>query len=407
MFYRKFNELNLSQLGMGLMRLPKIEGKGEAIDEGKAQAIIEQAYENGVNYFDTAYRYHGGESERFAGRTLSQYKRDSFYLASKMPGHMMNYENGNYSFTGLLAKSPPRTPSEVFEEQLERCRVDYFDFYLLHNVSEGSYGFYTNEEIGVIPFLLEQMKKGRIRHLGFSAHGRPETIEKFILWSESRFPGGCFEIVQIQLNYLDWALQDAKRKYEILTDHKIRVIAMEPCRGGKLASFDDKAGENLNDLLKASRPNDSIASWAFRFAKALPNMQVFLSGMSSLEQLHDNLKTFSDSVVLTEEENKILQKVVAALANLIPCTACRYCSAECPQKLDIPKLISMHNAAANGDESIWGALGFTLNTMTEAELPSSCVDCGNCIQVCPQGIDVPDIMRKLAEGISNNVKPKL
>ena len=398
MLYRQFRDKRLSQLGLGNMRLPKLEGKGEAIDEGKARELVEEAHASGINYFDTAYRYHGGESERFLGRVLSQLSRDSFYLATKMPGHMMIYENGKFSFTGLLANAPSRSPAEVFEEQLEKCRTDYFDFYLLHNLCETAYDFYTNDEIGVVAYLLEQKKKGRIHHLGFSAHGRPETIQKFLEWSDSRFPDGCFEIAQIQLNYLDWTLQDARRKYEILTEHGLPVVAMEPCRGGKLASFDEK----VNSIFKAVRPNDSIASWAFRYVKSLPNVQVTLSGMSSIEQLRDNLQTFSEPASLTEEENAVLQKVVASMVDLIPCTGCRYCSEECPQKLDIPKLVSIYNEVKNGGDSIWGVLSFTLGAMTEAELPSSCSGCGNCKQVCPQGIDVPDLMRKLALAIDNS-----
>ena len=402
MLYKKFQDLNLSQLGFGNMRLPKIEGKGEAIDEGKSIELIEEAHAAGINYFDTAYRYHGGESERFLGKVLSQFPRGSFFLATKMPGHMMNYENGRYSFTGLLANAPSRSPAEVFEEQLEKCRADYFDFYLLHNLCETAYNFYTNEEIGVVAYLLEQKKKGRIRHLGFSAHGRPETIEKFLLWSESRFQDGCFEIAQIQLNYLDWTLQNAKKKYEILTEHRLPVVVMEPCRGGKLASFDEKT----NAIFKAARPADSIASLAFRYVKSLPNVQVTLSGMNSLEQLRDNLKTFSDPSSLAEEENAILQKVIASLVNLIPCTGCRYCSEECPKKLDIPKLISIYNELKNGDAFTGTVLNFTLGAMTEAELPSSCSGCGNCKQVCPQSIDVPDLMQKLSAAIGKNSKRK-
>ncbi|MDR2729848.1 MAG: aldo/keto reductase [Treponema sp.] len=403
MLYKKFQDMNLSRLGMGNMRLPKLEGNGEAIDEIKARRLIEEAYASGINYFDTAYRYHAGQSERVTGMVLNQFPRDSFYLATKMPGHMMNYENGKFNFTGLLANFPSRSPSEVFEEQLEKCRVDYFDFYLLHNICETSYEFYTNEEIGVIAYLLEQKQKGRIRHLGFSAHGQAQTIEKFLVWSESRFPDGCFEIAQIQLNYLDWTLQNAGMKYEILTKRRLPVVVMEPCRGGKLASFNDR----ITTMLKTARPGDSIASWAFRFINALPNVQVTLSGMSSLEQLRDNLKTFSDPSPLTDDENAVLQKTVAALVDMVPCTGCRYCTGECPQRLNIPGLISIYNEIANGESFSWNVLdSFTLSAMTEAELPSNCSGCGNCKQICPQGIDIPEIMRKLAEAIDENNRRK-
>jgi len=401
MLYKKFQDLNLSVLGMGNMRLPTVGERGP-IDEVKARELVEYAYEQGVNYYDTAYRYHGGQSETFASSVLRQYPRDTWYFITKMPGHMMQYKNGRIEGIGYLANETIASLDQIFEDQIKRCGVDYFDFYLLHNVCETAYDFYTNEELGVVAYLLEQKKKGRIRHLGFSAHGRPETIEKFLLWSESRFPNGVFEIAQIQLNYLDWALQDAKKKYEILTKHGLPVVVMEPCRGGKLASFDEKT----TAIFKTARPNDSIASWAFRYVKSLPNVQVTLSGMSSLEQLQDNLKTFCDPSSLTEEENAVLQKVVASMVDLIPCTGCRYCSEECPKKLDIPKLISMYNEIKNTDGSAWGVLNFTLGAMTDAELPSSCSGCGNCKQVCPQGIDVPDLLQKLSLAIDKNRKRK-
>jgi predicted aldo/keto reductase-like oxidoreductase len=400
MLYKQFHDLSLSLLGMGNMRLPKLEGKGEAIDEEKARLIVEQAYNRGINYFDTAYRYHGGESERFAGKVLSQFPRGSFYLATKMPGHMMIFKDGKYSFTGMLAHALGRTPAEVFEEQLEKCRVNYFDFYLLHNICETSYDFYTNEETGIVSLLLEEKKKGRIRHLGFSAHGRPETIERFLDWSASRFPAGCFEFAQIQLNYLDWILQNAKRKYEILTERGLPVVVMEPCRGGRLASFD----ESITAHFKKVRPHDSVSSWAFRFVKSLPNVQVVLSGMSSLDQLEDNLKTFSDPVLLSGAEHAIIQEVTASLVNLVPCTSCRYCCEECPQKLDIPKFISICNEVKNGGDSVWGLLRFTLDAMKEEELPANCISCGNCKQVCPQGIEIPGIMKELAEGMAAHKK---
>jgi predicted aldo/keto reductase-like oxidoreductase len=390
MIYKPFANLNLSTLGMGNMRLPKIEGHGEKIDERKAREIIEYAYNNGINYFDTAYRYHAGESETFIGKALSQYPRDSFYLATKMPGQMMEYKNGKYNFSGLLAEKQGRSPAQLFNEQLEKCGVDYFDFYLLHCVCESAWDFYTSEEIGVVAYLLEQKKKGRIRHLGFSAHCRVDTLEKFLLWSETRFPDCCFEFVQIQLNYMDWTLQEAGKKYDVITRHGLPVMVMEPCRGGRLAHLSPES----EALLKKARPLDSIPSWAFRFLQSLPNVQVVLSGMSTMEQIEENITLFSKHDPVTDAERKLLDEAIKPLLDLVPCTACRYCCDGCPQSLDISKLISMYNEAKLKDPFALMVMNYTLGGMKETELPSACIACGACTKQCPQNIDIPDIMQK-------------
>ena len=394
MIYRQFKDKKLSYLGMGNMRLPKAEdpgqgpSKSEKIDQGRAREIIQYAHENGVNYFDTAYRYHGGESETFSGKVLEQYKRDSFYLATKMPGHMMIYEDKKYRFTSMLADFPPRTPREVFEEQLEKCRVDYFDFYLLHNVSESSYEFYTNEEIGVVDFLLEQKKAGRIHHLGFSTHGGAEVIDKFLSWQN------CFEFVQPQMNYMDWYLQDAKSKYDVITRHGVPIIAMEPCRGGRLASLTEEA----NAVLKARRPNDSIASWAFRYMQSLPNVAVVLSGMSTMEQVKENLELFNKPDPATEDEKELLYGLVKSIHDLVPCTACRYCCESCPQGLDIPRLLTLSDGIRHDNPQ---TVKFALEAMTEKELPGSCINCGACNALCPQEIDIPSVLKRFSEDLLN------
>ena len=389
MIYKPFHDWNISTLGMGNMRLPTVGGERRGpIDEGKARAIVEYAYEHGINYFDTAYRYHNGESETFVGKVLNQYPRESWHLASKMPGHQMRYSNGRLEMVGYLTGLPIASPADIFEEQLEKCGVDYFDFYLLHNLCETAYDLYTDEDLGIVEYLLAQKKAGRIRHLGFSAHARAETIDRFLNWKD------CFEFVQIQLNYLDWTLQDAKRKYEVITDHGIPVIVMEGVRGGRLASLDDEA----EAILKRARPDDSIASWAFRFLQSLPNVQVVLSGMSTMEQVVENVRLFSAPDPTMEEEKELLQQVVATMVDLVPCTACRYCCDACPQGLDIPKLISMYNEAGFENPFI---LNFTLGAMTEAELPSACLACGDCKELCPQDIDIPDIMERFVETIAN------
>ncbi len=384
MIHKPFQELSLSWLGMGAMRLPKIEGKGEAIEEAKARALIDTAYANGVNYFDTAYRYHGGESELVLGRALEQYPRETWRLATKMPGHMMRrLPDGQYEFTGLLAGQAGKSPAQIFEEQLNKCRVDYFDFYLLHNVCETAYDFYTDKDIGVVEYLLAQKRAGRIRHLGFSAHGRAETIDRFLTEQPH------FEFAQIQLNYLDWTLQDAKRKYDVLTRHGLPVIAMEPCRGGRLASLDSSTEAKL----KAARPNDSIASWAFRFLQSLPNVMVVLSGMTEMAQLTENLALFSKADPVSEAELALLNDAVAALAEQVPCTACRYCTEHCPKGLDIPELLSMYNEHRFGNAF---TLKFTMDAMAKEALPAACIACGACSRICPQGIDIPGAMQAFA-----------
>ena len=386
MISKNFKDISLSTLGMGNMRLPTAGEKGP-IDREKAREIIEYAYNNGVNYFDTAYRYHGGESELVVGEILNQFPRDTWYLASKMPGHMMYYKDGKLGFQGYLSDFKCDSISEIFEEQLKKCQVEYFDFYLLHNVCESSFDFYTNEELGVVKYLLEQKAKGKIRHFGFSAHGRADTIDKFI----ESFPENTFEFVQIQLNYLDWKLQDAKGKYEVAVKHNLPVIVMESVRGGRLVNLSD----SCEKLLREARPYESNAAWAFRFLQSLPNVQVILSGMTTLEQLKENIQTFSDEKPVTDSEQKILEEIVDSMLNLVPCTGCKYCTEECPMELNIPKLISIYNEINNG-----GAfLAFNLDTNKDDENPDRCIGCGACSTICPQSIDIPEIMKKLSAKI--------
>ncbi len=382
MIYRAFHEMNLSMLGMGNMRLPTTAERGP-IDEKPARAIIDRAVEGGINYFDTAYRYHNGESETFIGRALAGYPREKWHLASKMPGHLMNYENGKLGFQGYLAGHRASSAADIFEEQLEKCRVDFFDFYLLHNVCETSFDLYTNEELGMVAYLLAQKKAGRIHHLGFSAHGRAETIDRFL----TRFD--CFEFVQIQINYLDWTLQEAGKKVEIIAKHGLPVIAMEPVRGGRLA----KLPADAERLLTNAAPDRSIASWAFRYLQSLPHVAVALSGMTTLAQLEDNLATYAALDPLSEPEKTILDSVVKGMTDMVPCTACGYCMEECPQNLDIPKLISMYNENKYEKSPI---LHFTLDAMREAQKPGACLQCGACARICPQGIDIPGVMEKFA-----------
>ena len=370
MIYRDFQGLKLSALGFGTMRLPTIGGVYSKIDEKAAAEMFDYAIQHGVNYFDTAWGYHDGESENTDGKILSKYPRESFYLASKFPG----YDLSNFGRV-----------EEIFEKQLKKCRVDYFDFYLFHNVCEMNIDAYLNEEkYGTYSYLMEQKRNGRIRHLGFSAHGSLAVIERFL----EKY-GKDMEFCQLQINYLDWEFQNAKGKVELLKKYNIPVWVMEPVRGGKLASL---AAEDEKKL-KAFRPNDSIASWAFRFLQALPEVKVILSGMSDMKQVKDNIKTFEEEKPLNAEESAALDAIAREMLakTSLPCTACRYCTSHCPKHLDIPELIKLYN------EHRFTGGGFiapmVVSALAEEKRPSACIGCRSCEKVCPQQIKISEMMK--------------
>jgi hypothetical protein len=389
MITKRLFEWEIAQLGMGNMRLPTQGGERRGpIDEPAARAIVERAYAGGINYYDTAYRYHGGDSEPFVGRVLGQFPRDTWHLATKFPGHQMAYKDGKLEFQGYLSGEEPRSPREIFEDQLARCGVDYFDFYLLHNVSESSYDLYADAQLAVVDMLQEEIARGRIRHMGFSSHARTETLARYL----DRHPG-VFEFVQLQLNYLDWIVQDARGKYEVLTARGIPVWVMEPVRGGRLAA----PGAEAEALFKNARPDASIASWAFRWVQSLPNVGVILSGMSTLEQLEDNLRTFCAADPWTPADQALLDRVIATMADTVPCTACRYCTEVCPQELDIPRLIALYNEMAFEPRR---DLLSIIDALDPEDMPDNCIACGACLSACPQGIEIPDVMARLAERIA-------
>ncbi len=364
MLYSDFAEKKLSRLGFGAMRLPEKDGQ---VDKPLVEEMVRYAMEHGVNYFDTAWPYHAGQSERVMGEVLSAYPRDSYYLADKYPGHqiMSDYD-----------------PAKIFEEQLRRCKTDYFDFYLLHNVYEKSMDTYLDPKLGILDYFLEQKRLGRIKHLGFSTHGRLETMERFL-----DICGDDMEFCQIQLNYLDWTLQDGKEKYDMLTRRGIPVWVMEPVRGGKLANFE-------NEDMKQLRPDDSTASWGFRFLQTLPNVKVILSGMSNMDHVTDNVKTFTEEKTLSSQEVQMLLDIAERMKNAIPCTGCRYCCDGCPMGLDIPTMMSVCSDIrfAPVVNSV-----MALQFMPEDKRPSACIACGKCTKVCPQGIDIPAVMEELAQ----------
>ncbi|MBR0054707.1 MAG: aldo/keto reductase [Bacteroidales bacterium] len=367
MQYNDFKDLSLSRLGFGTMRLPTKEG---AIDTDLTTQMIDYALEHGINYFDTAYPYMGSKSEIVVGQTLARHPREKFFLADKFPGHQI---------------AETYYPEEIFEEQLQKCKVDYFDFYLLHNIYENSFFVYTDPQWHIIPYFIEQKKKGRIRHLGFSCHANIETLRKFL-----DLYGDVMEFCQIQLNYLDWTLQKAKAKYDLLTERGIPVWVMEPVRGGKLANLPEEDRQKL----AAIRPDESAAAWAFRWLTSLPNVKMILSGMSNLPQMEDNVKTFSTDKPLNDNEIQMLFDIAEKMKDSVPCTACRYCCDGCPMQLDIPMLMQSYN-------DLHFATSLTpvmqIEALPEEKRPSACIACGACASACPQKIDIPDIMAKLSD----------
>lgn len=372
MIYRTYKDLSLSALGMGAMRLPTVNGNDADVDEKATTEMVKYTFEHGVNYFDTAWGYHNGNSELVMGKALSAYPRDKFYLATKFPG----YDLSNMTKV-----------KEIFEKQLEKLRVDYFDFYLFHNVCELNIDAYLNPNYGIYDYLIEQKRNGRIKHLGFSAHGSMEVIKRFL-----DAYGKDMEFCQIQLNWLDWKFQDAKAKVELLNEHHIPVWVMEPLRGGKLAQLPEKDVAQL----KALRPTEGTAAWAFRFLQTIPGVTMILSGMSNAEQMKDNINTFEKDAPLNEKEmNTLLHIADGLLGNSLPCTSCHYCVSHCPQGLDIPKMISLYN-----EHSFTGG-GFlapmAIMALPDNKKPAACLHCHSCEKVCPQGIKISDAMTVLAE----------
>ncbi|MCC8023840.1 MAG: aldo/keto reductase [Clostridium sp.] len=366
MEYKTFKEISLSRLGMGNMRLPtRGNGPMDPVDYDKAQEIIDYAMAHGINYYDTAYVYHGGDSEKFLGQALKKYPRESYHLATKF----FIMANPDYK--------------QVFEEQLERLQTDYIDFYLIHGIFDNAYQQYL--DCGCIDYFLEQKKLGRIKYLGFSSHASVKNLTTFAGHHE-------WDFAQLQLNYFDWLFAHTKEEYEVLTSRNIPVMVMEPVRGGRLASLSPE----MDAVLKAAHPDWSIASWALRWVRRLPNVQVILSGMSSMEQIQDNIATFSEGGALSDEDTKLLLEVCEKFHNQVkvPCTACRYCCENCPAKINIPEYLKVYNASQV--EGAW-VIGDMLAAITSEGKPADCIGCGSCSGHCPQGIDVPDIMGKLAE----------
>lgn len=364
---RKLEKLGIetSLLGFGCMRFPvTAEGK---IDEPEAERMMDKAIAAGVNYIDTAYPYHNGDSEPFVGRVLKKYDRHSFYLATKLP---------------CWKVSKKEDAEQIFEEQLTRLQTDYIDFYLMHAL--GGDSFRKMVELGVVEVLERLKEEGRIKYLGFSFHDSYEAFEEILCYRD-------WDFCQIQLNYMDAESQAGLKGYRLTEERNVPLVIMEPVKGGSLAAF----AEDITGKFRALDPEASAASYALRWVGSLPNVKVVLSGMSTMAQVEDNLKTFTNFRTLSDEERKTIDDIVALIRSRVQngCTACRYCM-PCPAGVDIP-----------GNFRVWNTYHMYQNynmvknnwekNLGEEKQAKNCVKCGKCEKTCPQKLHIRDDLEKV------------
>ncbi|MBQ9395597.1 MAG: aldo/keto reductase [Proteobacteria bacterium] len=394
----------ISLLGFGCMRFPTIGDDKNNIDEEISQILVDEAIRRGVNYFDTAWPYHGGNSETFIGKALKKYPRDSFYLASKFP----------------TFKDPTREEGvEIFNKQLEKCQVDYFDYYMLHALMNLELYKRVYEERGMLDYLLEQKKAGKIRNLGWSFHGNKELFE-YVLSRDIEW-----DFLLVQINYVDWFFEPEKRRDGVegemptakwmsdkLAERNIPIIVMEPLLGGQLAHVN----RNATYILKGANPNDTPAKWAFRFAGSVPNVLTILSGMTYMENLVENARTFSPHTPISDSEMATLEKAAHAIREeyTIPCTTCRYCM-PCPYGIDIPTAFQHYNKCVNEKNIPEDSMSPDYAKARRAFLTGydrvasdlrqadKCIGCKKCLPLCPQQIDIPAEMKRIAD-IMRSVK---
>ena len=359
MIYTDFKGKRISQLGFGTMRLPVINGVDRDVDESAALDMIDYAYKNGINYFDTAWGYHEGNAETVVGKALSRYPRESFFLTTKFPG----YDRSNFAKV-----------KEIFAKQLEKLQTEYFDFYLFHNVCEYNIENYLNPEYGVKEYLVSEREAGRIKHLGYSDHSGIECLKRFLDAYED-----VIEFCQIQLNWLDWDFQEAKEKVRILNEKKIPIIVMEPLRGGSLI---EPAGG---------------AEKCFRYLQSVPGVMTILSGMSSMEQLKENMQIFETNEPMSDEEKSELHEKAKSMTKGVPCTSCRYCTTYCPKEINIPFMMKHYNQITFNPEGLAWYTSMAIGGMEKGKKPWDCVACGSCKTVCPQQIDIPHYLKELSE----------
>lgn len=363
---RRFKDVEVSLLGLGTMRLPcETEQKRESnpnIDYEKAQKLVDLAYKNGVNYYDTAYMYHCGKSEKFIGHALKKYPRNTYFIADKLPIWMCDTKEDM---------------QRVFSNQLERTGMEYFDFYLLHSLDKEN--FEKCEKFGAYDFIKQKQKEGKIKYIGFSFHGTVDDLRHIVSAHD-------WDFAQIQMNYLDWENQNAKAQYQTLEDAGIPTIVMEPVRSGKLALVNNE----IKDIFKSKKSDMSVASWAMGFVASHKNIITILSGMNSEQQMLDNLSTLTNFKAFGDDEYSTCFNVASILnkSEVIGCTGCDYCQ-PCPKGIKISSFFSLYNSVVSGDVNIQQGRevydSFAVN-------PTACAWCNKCKNHCPQSISVPDVL---------------
>ncbi len=363
---RKLEKLGIetSLLGYGCMRFPtNAEGK---IDAQKAEALLDKAIAQGVNYIDTAYPYHNGESETFVGKVLQKYPRESYYLATKLP---------------LWNVHSLEDVDKIFNEQLGKLQTEYVDFYLMHAMNLGSWKKML--EMGVVKRLEEMKEEGKIRYLGFSFHDNYAAFEEILNYRD-------WDFCQIQLNYMDVNDQAGMKGYKLTEEKQVPLVIMEPVKGGMLANYGGDVAEKFHALDKDA----SFASYALRWVGSLPNVKVVLSGMTTMEQVEDNLKTFGDFKSMSEEELKVVDEVVEILNNRVQngCTGCNYCM-PCSAGVNIPRNFRIWNTYhmyQNYNAVRWN----WEQEMPEDQKAKNCIECGKCEMACPQGLKIREDLKR-------------
>ena len=365
---RKFDNLEIPLIALGCMRLPMRDGK---IDMVELDKMVAYSMEHGANYFDTAYMYVEGKSENAIGEILKQYPRESFFLTDKNPAYLVN---------------SPSDVRKIFDEQLKKCQVEYFDNYMVHNINKNTIKNYRDNDM--YGELLKLKKDGLIKYLGFSFHGDPDMLREVI--HEHKW-----DFCQLQLNYLDWEVINGKELYEIADDAKVPVIVMEPLRGGGLCNLPEKAAAKL----KEDCPDDTQASFGLRWVSSKKRVFTILSGMSNLQQLKENIDTFTNFREFTVEEEQIAKEVAKIIQSqgAINCTACRYCMEVCPRGINIPAIFGLYNVYKSNGQGFM--LNINYNALKEDERADKCINCHLCSKNCPQGLDIPALLKKVDETV--------